>query len=115
MPPRMIPGLHIPRRAAHPDIDLIIDRARPGLQLPMQLARCQVEGARVQQQEAALARRDGGHFREADVVADCEGDAAVRGQVDQGKFVAGAEDVGFSEGYFAGDGDVEEVEFAVGG
>lgn len=81
----------------------------------MQRAGRQVEGTRVEQQEGAFAGGDGGHFREADVVADGEGEGAVGGDVDQGQFVAGREDVGFAEGDFAGDVDVEEVEFAVGG
>ena len=53
----------------------------------------QVESARVQEQETALARGDGGEFGEADVVADCEGDFAVGGDVDEGQFVSGGEDV----------------------
>ena len=81
----------------------------------MQRARRQVERAGVQEQEAALAGGDGGEFGEADVVADCEGDFAVGGDVDEGELVAGGEDVGFAEGDFAGDVDGEEVHFAVRG
>ena len=59
----------------------------------MQSPRGQVESAGVQEQEAALARGNGGEFGEADVVADCEGDFAVGWDVDEGQFVPGGEDV----------------------
>ncbi len=59
----------------------------------MQRAGCEVEGAGVEEEEAAVAGGDGGEFWEADVVADCEGDFAVGGEVDQGDFVAGGEHV----------------------
>ena len=81
----------------------------------MQGAGREVEGARVEQEEAAVAGGDGGEFGEADVVADGEGDFAVRRDVDESEFVARGEDVGFSKGDFARDVDVEEVDFAVGG
>ena len=115
MPPSMITRLHIPRRAAQPHIHLIIHRPRPRLQFPVQRPRRQIERAGVQEQEAAPAGGDGGEFGEAHVVADCEGDFAVGGYVDEGEFVAGGEDVGFSKGNFAGDVDVEEVHFSVRG
>ena len=81
----------------------------------MQRPRRQIERAGVQEQETALAGGDGGELGEADVVADCEGDFAVGGDVDEGDFVARGEDVGFFEGDFAGDVDVEEVHFSVRG
>lgn len=81
----------------------------------MQRPSRQIESARVQEQEAALARGDGGEFGEADVVADGEGDFAVGGDVDEGDFVAGGEDVGFPEGDLAGYVDVEEVHLSVRG
>ena len=81
----------------------------------MQGARCQVEGAGIEEQEAAPAGGDGGELGEADVVADGEGDFAVGWQVDQGQFVAGGQDFGFAEGDFAGYVDVEEVDLAVRG
>ena len=115
MSPRIIRRLHIPRRTAHAHIQLIIHRAGPGLQLPMHSSGRQVEGARVEEQETAFARGDGGEFWEADVVADRQGDLAVFRQGDEGDFVAGGKDVGLAESDFVGDGDVEEVEFAVGG
>ena len=113
--PRVITRLHVPRGTAQADVNLVVDRARPRLQLPVQGARRQVEGAGVQEEEAAPAGGDGGEFGEADIVADGEGDFAVGGQVDQGQFVAGGEDVGFAEGDFAGYVDVEEVDLAVRG
>ena len=81
----------------------------------MQGARRQIEGAGVEEEEAAPAGGDGGEFGEADVIADGEGDFAVGGQVDQGQFVAGGEDVGLAEGDFARYVDVEEVDLAVRG
>lgn len=78
-------------------------------------ARGQVECTRIEEEESSLAGGDSGGFGEADVVADAQTDAAIVGQVEDGDFVAGGEDVGFAEGDLAGDGDVEEVEFAVGG
>ena len=70
MPPRMITGLHIPRRAAHAHIDLIIHRARPRLQFPVQRPRSHIESARVEEEEGAAVCGDGGELGEADVVAD---------------------------------------------
>ena len=81
----------------------------------MQRAGRHIERARVNEQERIFPGRDGREFREADVVADGERDFAVLGYVDDGHFVPGAEDFGFVEGDFAGDVDVEEVDFAVGG
>ena len=81
----------------------------------MQSPRGEVEGARVEQEEGAAAGGDGGDFGEADVVADGEGDEAVGGERDDGEVVSRGEDVGFAEGDFAGDVDVEEVDLAVGG
>ena len=73
----------------------------------------QVERPRVQEQETALARGDGGELGEADVVADREGDFAVGRDVDEGQFVPGREDVGFPEGDFAGYVYVEQVHLPV--
>ena len=115
VPPRVISRLHVPRRAAQAHVHLVVHGAGPGLQLPVQGARRQVEGAGVQEQETAPAGGDGGEFGEADVVADGEGDLAVRGEVDQGQFVAGGQDVGFAEGDLARYVDVEEVDLAVRG
>ena len=75
----------------------------------------QIERARVEQQERALARSDGGELGEADVVADGQADFAIGRYIDDGDFVPWAQHLGFAEGDFAGDVDVEEVEFAVGG
>ena len=93
MPPSMIRRLHIPRRTAQAHVDLVVHRPRPRLQFPVQRPGHQVESPRVQEQETALARGDGGEFGEADVVADCEGDLAVRGDVDESQFVPWGEDV----------------------
>ncbi len=81
----------------------------------MQGAGGQVEGAGVEEEEGAAADGDGGEFWEADVVADGEGDEAVGGKGDEGEVVSWGEDVGFAEGDFVGDVDVEEVDFSVGG
>ncbi len=81
----------------------------------MQGASGEVEGAGVEQEEGAAAGGDGGEFGEADVVADGEGDEAVRGNGDEGEVVPRGEDVGFAEGDFVGDVDIEEVDFSVGG
>jgi len=75
----------------------------------------QVEGAGVEEEEGAAAGGDGGEFWEADVVADGEGDEAVGGKGDEGEVVSWGEDVGFAEGDFVGDVDVEEVDFSVSG
>ena len=58
----------------------------------MQCPGRQIESARVQKQETALAGSDGGEFGEADVVADCEGDFAVGRDVDECYFVSWGED-----------------------
>ena len=79
----------------------------------MQSPRRQVESAGVQEQETTLARGDGGEFGEADVVADCEGDSAVGGDVDERQFVPRGEDVGFPEGDLAGYVYVEQVHLAM--
>ena len=115
MGPRVVARLHVPRRAAQADVDLVVHGARPRLQGPVQRARDQVEGAGVEEEEGAAAGGDGCEFGEADVVADGEGDEAIGGQVDEGEVIARGEDVGFAKGDFAGDVDVEEVDFAVGG
>lgn len=81
MAPRVIRRLHVPRGAAQTHIQLIIHGPGPGLQTPMQGARRQIEGARVKQQETALARGHGGEFREANVVADGQGDFPIRRDV----------------------------------
>ena len=81
----------------------------------MQSARCEVKCSRVEKQETVLSRSYGSKFRKPDVVADSEGDFSVRGDVNECEFVTRGEDVGFSEGYFSRDVDVEEVDFAVGG
>lgn len=80
----------------------------------MQSPRREVEGPGVQQQEAALAGRDGRQLGEANVVANGDGDLTVGRDVDQSDLVAGGEDVRFAEGDLAGDVDVEEVDLAVG-
>ncbi len=54
----------------------------------MQRTRRQVEGARVEQEEASLASGYCGELGEADVIADCECDLAIFGQVDQCQFVS---------------------------
>ena len=59
----------------------------------MQGARRQVEGAWVEEQETALARGHGGEFREADVVADGQGDFPVGWDIHQGQFIARAQHV----------------------
>ena len=115
MPPRVVTRLHVPRGTAQAHVHLVVDRPRPRLQLPVQGARRQVEGAGVEEEEAAPAGGDGGELGEADVIADGEGDFAVGGQVDQGQFVAGGQDVGFAEGDFARYVDVKEVDLAVRG
>ena len=79
----------------------------------MQCARCEIECAGVEKEEAALSRGNGRELGEADVVADGHGDFAIGWDVDEGDFVAGREDVGFDEFDLAGDVDVEEVDFAV--
>lgn len=81
----------------------------------MHRASSRVEGARVDEREAAAARRDHGEFREADVVADGDGDLAVRRQVDDCDVVAGREHFRLFEGDLARDVDVEEMYFAVRG
>ena len=81
----------------------------------MQRPRRQVERPGVQEQEAALARGDGGEFGEADVVADGEGDLAVRGDVDHRHFVPGGQDVGLLERDLARYVDVEQVHLSVRG
>lgn len=81
----------------------------------MQRSSGQVEGARVEQQEAFIAGGDGGEFGEADVVADCEGDFPIFWEIDECKFVTGGEDVGFSKCDFSGNVDVEEMDFSMGG
>ena len=93
MPPRIIAGLHIPRRTTQCHIYLVIHRPSPGLQAPVQSAGSQIERAGVEQQESPTARSDGGEFREADVVAYRDGDFPIGGQVDQGEFVACREDL----------------------
>lgn len=92
MSPRIIACLHIPRGAAQTDIHLIVHCARPGLQLPMQFPRRQVEGAGVQEEERAISCCYSRELREAHVVADCDADFAVLGEVDEGDFVAWRED-----------------------
>ncbi len=81
----------------------------------MQGARGEVEGAGVEQKESAFAGGDGGEFGKADVVADGEGDEAVRRQRDEGEVATWREHVGFAEGNFSRDVDVEKVDFTVGG
>lgn len=81
----------------------------------MQRSRSQVESARVKQQEAILAGCDGSEFRKADVVADSYSDLAIVGEIDEGDLIAWGEDVGFFEGDFAGNVDVEEVHFSMRG
>ena len=79
----------------------------------MQRPRRQIEGPRVQQQEAALPRRNGRQLREADVVADGHRDLAVRRDVHQRELVARRQHVRLAEGDLARDVDVEEVHLAV--
>ena len=55
----------------------------------MQRPSRQIESARIQEQETALAGGDGGEFGEADVVADCKGDFAVGRDVNESQLVAG--------------------------
>lgn len=73
----------------------------------------QVESARVQQQETAPARGDGGEFGETDVVANGEGDPAIGRDVDQGQFVPGGQHVRFPEGDFARYVDVEQMQLSM--
>ena len=114
--PSVVVGGQVARGATKRDIDLVVHRARARLQLPVERARREVEGARVDEQRGAVPGGDGGHFREADVVADCDGDAGgAVGEVDKRDFVAGRERVGFTEGDAVRDVDVEQVHFAMGG
>lgn len=93
MAPRMIRRLHVARRAAQGHIQLIVHRPGARLQAPVQGARCEVEGARVEQQEAALARGHRGEFGEADVVADGQGDFPKGRDIYQGQLVSWAQHV----------------------
>lgn len=115
MPPRMITRLHVPRGAAHAHVALIIHRPRPRLQLPMHRPRCQVKRPRVEEEKGAPPRRDRRQLGEADVVADRQPDLSVRRHIHDRHLVPRGQHLGFSEGDFAGDVDVEEVDFAVRG
>lgn len=54
----------------------------------MQGASGEVEGAGIEQEEAALSGGDCGEFWKAYVIADGDGYFAVRGKIDEGDFVA---------------------------
>jgi len=113
MPPRRVPRARDPRRAAQRHIHLVVERARPAQQLPVQRAGGQVEGARVDEGERAAPRRDRRQLREAHVVADGDGDGAVARQLDQRHLVARRQHRALAERDLARDVDVEEVRLAV--
>lgn len=80
----------------------------------MQCSRSQIEGAGVEEEEGAPACGDGGELGEADVVAYCNGDAAVGGQVNEGDFVSWGEHLRLFERDFPRDIDIEQMNLAVG-
>lgn len=111
--PGVVGRAHVARGAAQRDVALVVEGAPLGQQAPVQRARDQVEGARVDEGEGAAARGDHGELGEAHVVADGDGDAAVTRQVHERQPVAPRQHLALAERDAARDVDVEEVHLAV--
>lgn len=110
----MVGGIHIPRRAAHGHIDLVIYRTCPSQQRPVERTGGCIEGAGVDQQERTLPGGNHGSLGEANVVADGQADLAVLREINHGKLIAGREDIALLELDLAGDVDVEQMGLAMG-